>query len=108
VVFEPHTFSWRSRDALSWYDTVFEGVDRVLILPPPGHGAESHHQSTLAEIVERTRAAGVDARPVIDAQAAQAALSALSGDEVVLLLSSGPLAGLPDSLPPTFDRLYGT
>jgi len=108
VVFEPHTFSWRSRDALSWYDTVFEGVERVLVLPPPGHGAESHHQSTLAEIVERTRAAGVDARPVMDAQAAQEALSALSGDEVVLLLSSGPLAGLPDSLPPTFDRLYGT
>jgi UDP-N-acetylmuramate: L-alanyl-gamma-D-glutamyl-meso-diaminopimelate ligase len=43
----------------------------------------------------------------MDAQAAQEALSALSGDEVVLLLSSGPLAGLPDSLPPTFDRLYG-
>ncbi len=108
VVFEPHTFSWRSRDALSWYDTVFEGADRVLILPPPGHGAESHHQSTLAEIVERTRAAGVEARPVMDAAEAQDALSTLSGDEVVLLLSSGPLAGLPESLPPMFDRLYGT
>jgi UDP-N-acetylmuramate: L-alanyl-gamma-D-glutamyl-meso-diaminopimelate ligase len=108
VVFEPHTFSWRSRDALSWYDTVFEGADRVLILPPPGHGAESHDQSTLAEIVDRTRAAGVDARPVMNAAEAQDALSALSGDEVVLLLSSGPLAGLPDSLPPMFDRLYGT
>lgn len=107
VVFEPHTFSWRSRDALSWYDTVFEGADRVLILPPPGHGAESHHQSTLAEIVDRTRAAGVDARPVLDAAEAQSALSALSRDEVVLLLSSGPLLGLPDSLPPVFDRLYG-
>ncbi|AWM77183.1 Mur ligase family protein [Phenylobacterium parvum] len=106
VVFEPHTFSWRSRDALSWYDAVFEGADRVLILPPPGHGAESHHQSTLEEIVDRTRAAGLDARPVLDAAEAQAALSALSGDEVVLLLSSGPLLGLPDSLPPVFDRLY--
>ena len=108
VVFEPHTFSWRSRDALSWYDTVFEGVERVLILPPPGHGAGGHNQSSLAEIVDRTRAVGVDARSVMDAQAAQAALSALSGDEVVLLLSSGPLLGLPDSLPPVFDRLYGT
>ena len=39
VVFEPHTFSWRSRDALSWYDTVFEGASRVLIAPPPSHGA---------------------------------------------------------------------
>jgi UDP-N-acetylmuramate: L-alanyl-gamma-D-glutamyl-meso-diaminopimelate ligase len=79
----------------------------VLILPPPGHGAESHDQSTLAEIVERTRAAGVDARPVMDAAKAQDALSSLNGDEVVLLLSSGPLAGLPDSLPQMFERLYG-
>ena len=53
VVFEPHTFSWRSRDALSWYDTVFEGAARVLIAPPPGHGAQSHNQSTLAEILDR-------------------------------------------------------
>ena len=36
-----------------------------------------------------------------------AALSRLTGDEVVLLLSSGPLLGLPDSLPPMFDELYG-
>jgi UDP-N-acetylmuramate: L-alanyl-gamma-D-glutamyl-meso-diaminopimelate ligase len=108
VVFEPHTFSWRSRDALSWYDTVFEGVDQVLVLPPPDHGAGGHNQSTLAEIVDRTRAAGVDARPVSSAAEAQVALSALSGDEVVLLLSSGPLLGLPDSLPQVFDRLYGT
>ena len=39
--------------------------------------------------------------------AATAALSDLKGDEVVLLLSTGPLLGLPDSLPPAFDRLYG-
>ena len=107
VVFEPHTFSWRSRDAQDWYDTVFEGADRVLILPPPGHGAESHHQSTLDEIVDRARAAGVDARPTLTAVEAHEALSALRGDEAVLLLSSGPLLGLPDSLPPVFDRLYG-
>jgi UDP-N-acetylmuramate: L-alanyl-gamma-D-glutamyl-meso-diaminopimelate ligase len=25
----------------------------------------------------------------------------------VLLLSSGPLLGLPDALPPVFDELYG-
>lgn len=107
VVFEPHTFSWRSRDALSWYDTVFEGAERVLVLPPPEHGAGGHNQSTLEEIVDRTRAAGVDARPVLNAAEVHSALSALSGDEVVLLLSSGPLLGLPDSLPPVFDRLYG-
>jgi len=108
VVFEPHTFSWRSKDALPWYDTVFEGVARVLMIPPPVHGADTHHQSSLDEILSRTAAAGVAVEPVRTAEAALAALSALKGDEVVLLLSSGPLLGLPDTLPPAFDRLYGT
>jgi UDP-N-acetylmuramate: L-alanyl-gamma-D-glutamyl-meso-diaminopimelate ligase len=44
---------------------------------------------------------------VTSADEAVGALSTLGGDEVVLLLSSGPLLGLPDSLPPVFDRLYG-
>jgi UDP-N-acetylmuramate: L-alanyl-gamma-D-glutamyl-meso-diaminopimelate ligase len=107
VVFEPHTFSWRSRDALPWYDTVFEGVARVLMIPPPVHGADTHHQSSLDEILSRTAAAGVAVEPVRTADETIAALSQLTGDEVVLLLSSGPLLGLPDALPPVFDRLYG-
>jgi UDP-N-acetylmuramate: L-alanyl-gamma-D-glutamyl-meso-diaminopimelate ligase len=106
VVFEPHTFSWRNRDALPWYDTVFEGVARVLLIPPPSHGAASHQQSTFEEIAARIAAAGVPVDGVRTADAATAALSALAGDEVVLLLSSGPLLGLPDSLPPVFDSLY--
>jgi UDP-N-acetylmuramate: L-alanyl-gamma-D-glutamyl-meso-diaminopimelate ligase len=106
VVFEPHTFSWRSRDALSWYDTVFQGVARVLMVPPPTHGADSHHQSTHAEILARTAAAGVPVHGVTTAAEATEALSTLDGNEVVLLLSSGPLLGLPDSLPPVFDQLY--
>jgi UDP-N-acetylmuramate: L-alanyl-gamma-D-glutamyl-meso-diaminopimelate ligase len=107
VVFEPHTFSWRSKDALSWYDTVFAGAARVLMLPPPTHGAESHHQSAHAEILARTAAAGVAVEGVSRADQAIDALSGLAGTEVVLLLSSGPLLGLPAALPPVFDRLYG-
>jgi UDP-N-acetylmuramate: L-alanyl-gamma-D-glutamyl-meso-diaminopimelate ligase len=106
VVFEPHTFSWRSRDALSWYDTVFEGAARVLMAPPPTHGAETHDQSSHAEILARTAAAGVAVQGVAGADAAIGALSTLTGEEVVLLLSSGPLLGLPDALPPVFDQLY--
>jgi UDP-N-acetylmuramate: L-alanyl-gamma-D-glutamyl-meso-diaminopimelate ligase len=107
VVFEPHTFSWRSRDALSWYDTVFEGASRVLIAPPPSHGAESHNQASFEEILARTAAAGVTVAGVRSADEAIGRLSGLSGDEVVLLLSSGPLLGLPDLLPRVFDDLYG-
>jgi UDP-N-acetylmuramate: L-alanyl-gamma-D-glutamyl-meso-diaminopimelate ligase len=106
VVFEPHTFSWRSKDALAWYDTVFEGAARVLIVPPPTHGAASHHQSTFEEILDRTAATGVPVQGVRTAQEAAQALSGLADDEIVLLLSSGPLLGLPDSLPPVFDSLY--
>lgn len=106
VVFEPHTFSWRNRDALPWYDTVFQGVARVLLVPPPSHGAASHQQSSFEEILARITAAGVPVDGVRTAEEATAALSALTGDEVVLLLSSGPLLGLPDSLPPVFDALY--
>jgi len=106
VVFEPHTFSWRSKDALSWYDTVFEGAARVLIVPPPTHGAATHHQSSFDEILARTAATGVAVQGVRTAEEAARALSGLSGDEVVLLLSSGPLLGLPDSLPRVFDELY--
>jgi len=107
VVFEPHTFSWRNRDALPWYDTVFEGAARALIVPPPHHGEASHKQSSFEEILARVAAAGVPVQGVETAEAATAALSSLAGEEAVLLLSSGPLLGLPDSLPPVFDELYG-
>jgi UDP-N-acetylmuramate: L-alanyl-gamma-D-glutamyl-meso-diaminopimelate ligase len=106
VVFEPHTFSWRSRDALSWYDTVFEGAAKVLVVPPPHHGEASHNQSSFPEILARVGATGIPVEGVETNAAATAALSRLTGDEVVLLLSSGPLLGLPDSLPPVFDELY--
>ena len=108
VVFEPHTFSWRSQEGLSWYDDVFDGVTRVLLLPPPAHGAASHLQASHAQIAERIRGAGVDAMLAPDGAAVLAELDgSLTGDEVVLLLSSGPLDGLADSLPPLLDARFG-
>jgi len=109
VVFEPHTFSWRSPAALGWYDDVFAGVARVLVLAPPTHGAEGHAQLGQEEIVARVRAAGVDAAGIADGAAALADLRAsLKGDEVVLLLSSGPLDGLPASLPAMLEETFSS
>jgi UDP-N-acetylmuramate: L-alanyl-gamma-D-glutamyl-meso-diaminopimelate ligase len=108
VVFEPHTFSWRNAGALAWYDTVFEGVDRVILLPPPMHGAATHGQLEPAQILGRIRAAGVVADGASDARSATSAIEQALGDEgVILLLSSGPLAGLPQSLPPWMDARFG-
>ena len=108
VVFEPHTFSWRSRDALAWYDTVFEGCARVLVCPPPGHGSATHDQSSFDEILDRVATTGVPSQGVTSAEEAIAVLSNLNGDEIVLLLSSGPLLGLPAELPVIFDDIYAS
>jgi UDP-N-acetylmuramate: L-alanyl-gamma-D-glutamyl-meso-diaminopimelate ligase len=108
VVFEPHTFSWRNAGALAWYDTVFAGVHRVLLLAPPSHGAEGHAQLGQDEILARVRAAGVSAAGVASGADALADLAtSLTGEEVVLLLSSGPLDGLAASLPAMLDERFG-
>jgi UDP-N-acetylmuramate: L-alanyl-gamma-D-glutamyl-meso-diaminopimelate ligase len=107
VVFEPHTFSWRNAGALAWYDRVFEGVARVLILAPPAHGAEGHAQLSQEEILQRVCAAGVKAMGVASGAEALAELrTSLTGDEVLLLLSSGPLDGLAASLPAMLDEMF--
>ncbi len=106
VVFEPHTFSWRDPAALAWYDTVFDGVSRVLLLPPPAHGA-GPAQSTQAQIAGRIAAAGVAVVSASDGAAVLANLAAtLAGEEVILLLSSGPLDGLPETLPRWLEKQF--
>ena len=107
VVFEPHTFSWRNAEALPWYGTVFDGVARVLLLPPPDHGASGHAQLSQGDIAARVAAAGIDVRAMTDgAKCLSVLLDSLVGDEVVLLLSSGPLDGLAQILPPRFDAEF--
>ncbi len=109
VVFEPHTFSWRNAQALDWYARVFEGVSRVILLPPPTHGAQGHAQLTVDDILSAVRVAGVTAESAVNGEAAAARLDGLlTGEEVVLLLSSGPLDGLPQTLPPRLDARWGT
>jgi UDP-N-acetylmuramate: L-alanyl-gamma-D-glutamyl-meso-diaminopimelate ligase len=107
VIFEPHTFSWRNAASLSWYDTVFAGVDRVLLMPPPLHGAEDHAQLGQADILARIAGAGVSAVAVAGGPEVMSRLNNdLAGDEVILLLSSGPLDGLAETLPPRLDARF--
>ena len=108
VIFEPHTFSWRNAEGLAWYDTVFDDVARVIVIPPPVHGAATHEQLTHDQILARINAAGVPAVGATTPSECEAALADLTGDEVVLLLSSGPLLGLPASLPALFDGRWGS
>lgn len=100
VVFEPHTFTWRNRAAIAAYDDVFAGAAKVFIFEPASQGAATHAQLTQDEIVARTKAAGFDAEPISDADAALRRLDGmLRRDDVVLLLTSGELGGLIKSIP---------
>jgi UDP-N-acetylmuramate: L-alanyl-gamma-D-glutamyl-meso-diaminopimelate ligase len=108
VVFEPHTFSWRNAAGLVWYDSVFDGAGEVVLLPPPGHGAGGHDQIDQAAIAARIAAAGVTVTPAPSGAGALAHLEAkLPDTAVVLLLSSGPLDGLADTLPAWLDQRFG-
>ncbi len=100
VVFEPHTFSWRNREALAWYDDVFTGAQKVFIYEPATQGAGTHAQVSQAEIVARVAAAGFDAEAICDPDAALAAIGAtLTENDAVLLLTSGNLGGLIGTVP---------
>lgn len=107
VIFEPHTFSWRNRESLHWYDSVFKDSDAVYMLPPPIHGAQNHSQLNLDEIIERCKKAGYDACGFQNgAEILEELKHNLRGNEVILLLSSGPLDGLANNLPLLLDESF--
>lgn len=92
IVFEPHTFGWRNRANLQWYDDVFTGAEKVFVAPPETQGAATHDQLTQEEILVRIGNIGQSyAMP-------SAVCDSLSGNEVVLILTSGSLGGTIETL----------
>lgn len=87
VVFEPHTFGWRNRANLAWYDDVFKEASIVYVAPPETQGAGTHEQLSHTEILERI---GGSARAY---QRPTEVGEHLTGNEVVLILTSGSLEG---------------
>jgi UDP-N-acetylmuramate: L-alanyl-gamma-D-glutamyl-meso-diaminopimelate ligase len=100
IVFEPHTFTWRNRAAIAYYDDVFAGAAKIFIFEPASQGAATHAQLTQDDIIARVRAAGYDAEAISDPEAAlQRFGDMLHADDVVLLLTSGELGGLIKTIP---------
>lgn len=107
VLFEPHTFSWRNRASLPWYDTVFAGAAKVYIYEPAAQGATTHAQASQDDIVMRARSAGVDATPINDPHETLTLLRReVRPDDVILLLTSGELGGLIESVPRLVEELF--
>jgi UDP-N-acetylmuramate: L-alanyl-gamma-D-glutamyl-meso-diaminopimelate ligase len=100
VIFEPHTFSWRNRNALSWYDNVFAGSDMVLVYEPATQGADTHKQLTQEEIVARIQQGRLTTHAIhTEADGLSILKQELDENDVVLLLTSGNLGGLRTSIP---------
>jgi UDP-N-acetylmuramate: L-alanyl-gamma-D-glutamyl-meso-diaminopimelate ligase len=108
VVFEPHTFSWRNKNMLHWFDTAFEGADLVVLYKPAEQGAATHEQSTHEEMTERL-AAHTAAHPAATPEEVMAFLgSEIRDGDVVLLSSSGPMDGLIEKIPLWLDRTFSS
>ncbi|MEM9989024.1 MAG: Mur ligase family protein [Pseudomonadota bacterium] len=101
VMFEPHTFTWRNKDALDQYETAFEGAEKLWIFEPPVHGKGSHNQASLDEIYAKIRQHH-DGVHTFTAEDYQDVLSQSDPQrDVLLILSSGSFGG---TLQPLLDE----
>lgn len=107
VVFEPHTFSWRNKNMLYWFDTAFTGANIVLLYKPAEQGADTHEQSSHEEMAARLAAAHIAVETATSPKDAldMLGLEITEGD-VILLSSSGPMDGLIESIPKWLDNNF--
>ncbi len=95
AVFEPHTFSWRNRAAIHWYDSAFQDIDHVFMYKPPEHGNATHDQLTLDEIAEKVRTSGIQVTSFENiAIGLTELINQTEESDVILILSSGGMDGL--------------
>ncbi len=107
TLFEPHTFGWRNRGNLTWYRDVFDGSDVVFIYKPPTHGADSHEQLSLDEIVAETEKGQDQVIPFTKKEEFFPLLTQYINEEsVVLILTSGDMDGLVEEVPQFLDERY--
>lgn len=106
MVFEPHTFSWRNRDALKWYKDVFDGAKHIFIYEPPTHGGNSQDHLSHDEIVEEVKK-NYPAASIYKVTTPEEVLSILptivKDDSLIAISTSGGMGGLPNSIPKLFE-----
>ncbi|MDO8659628.1 MAG: Mur ligase family protein [Candidatus Parcubacteria bacterium] len=102
AVFEPHTFSWRNRGALKWYENIFNGVSEVIILPPPEAGKNTHEQLSFNEIYNAVQEKVITHKATTEKEALTIIKKIIKKNDLIALISSGSLLGLAKSVPKLF------
>lgn len=107
TIFEPHTFSWRNKEAKKWYKDIFHTSDFIILLPPPEHGKNTHQQMTFQEITKEVKKAN---KKVYALKSEEDTLNMLKKitkkDDLIVLVSSGSLLGLTISVPKLMEKLF--
>ncbi|MBY0376422.1 hypothetical protein K2P96_00395, partial [Patescibacteria group bacterium] len=98
TLFEPHTFSWRNKNNLNWYNDIFDQSDVTLIFNPPHHGEDTHEQATLAEILAKINKGNVYGVEIRE-KALEILEKTIKSDDLIILMSSGDLGGLIEEIP---------
>ena len=106
ALFEPHTFSWRNKNALSWYTHTFDDAKHVLVFEPPSHGA-NNDQLSLDEIVSKIRENHDSVFPFHNSNEGLEILkNIVQKDDIVLLVTSGDLGGIIPQVPKLMEELF--
>lgn len=107
TVFEPHTFSWRNKNNLDWYNDIFADSDETIIWKPPEHGSLTHDQASLEDIlnVVKKNKAGVQGVETKE-EALKILEDTVKNDDVIILMSSGDLGGLIEEVPKWVEQKF--
>lgn len=106
AIFEPHAFSWRNRKFIKWYQTIFNNVDEVVMLPAASYGKKAKDQLTSVEVWQEAKKYK-DIHIVKNEREGLEIINKLvKKDEVIALVSSGSLFGLNNSVPKLMEKKF--
>lgn len=107
TIFEPHTFSWRNAGAKKWYKDIFNTSEKILLLPPPLHGASTHKQLSFEEIKKEIKKNNENVYSAENKKKALAIIKRITKkDSIIVLSSSGSLLGLTKSVPKLIEKMF--
>ncbi len=99
AVFEPHAFSWRNKKFLHWYKDIFRGVSKVIMLPAMSRGPRGPGEIGTREIWREAKKHFPIQTAKTEKEALASLLKIIHKNDVVALISSGPMLGLTKTLP---------
>ncbi len=107
TIFEPHTFGWRNAENKKWYKDIFNTSSKVLVLPPPEHGAKTHQQMDFSEIIKEIKKNKKEIYKIENEKEALMLLKKITKkDDIIVLVSSGSLFGLTASVPKLMEKMF--